>query len=266
VSQIVTPLNEQRINNRLNSAYWRVAVVQNTGSTQDDMVRLIGEGKAVSGDVLVAEFQSAGRGRMQRKFVAEPGSALLFSSFITPREGRGSWGWLPLLSSQAVFAALQSHVGETASLSLKWPNDILLNDKKIAGLLCERLVSSVGNGVLIGIGINVSMSSEQLPTPLASSLQIEGYGAIDREDLLVSVLQKMTVYLQRWSSDDQNLVSDYRQVSSTVGTRVRVEKPGGIIIQSRAVDVEKSGSLILENGEVISVGDVIHLHADEEAR
>lgn len=238
-------------------------MLEKTGSTQDDLVRLVGEGKAVSGDVVVAEYQSAGRGRLQREFVAPPGSALLFSSFITPRENKGEWGWLPLLASQAVFAALQSQIGVEYKLSLKWPNDVLLNDKKIAGLLCERTNSSASPGIVIGIGINVSMTKEQLPTPLASSLTVEGIPAINREALIVSILQNLTVYLKRWELEDQKLVQEYRDISSTLGSAVLVEMPGGVKYQSKAVDVEKSGSLILESGEVVSVGDVIHMRADE---
>ena len=259
VSPIVTPLNDVRINNRLNSAYWRVNVVQNTGSTQDDLVRSINEGSAKSGEVLIAEFQSAGRGRLQRQFIAPPGAALLFSAYVIPRSSSGSWGWLPLLASQAVHRSLESQIGAGARLSLKWPNDLLLNDLKIAGLLCERVDSAQGAGLVIGVGINVTTSKEQLPIATASSLELEGYSNLDREGLVVSILQNLTTYLKRWESADDTLVAEYLEFSSTIGKLVRVEMPTGVIHESKAVGIANTGSLILENGSVISAGDVVHL-------
>lgn len=259
VSQIVTPLNEVRINNRLNSAYWRVNVLQYTGSTQDDLVLSIRADEASSGEVLIAEFQSAGRGRLEREFVAPSGAAILLSAFVIPRAVGGSWGWLPLLASQAVHKSIQAQIDAGPRLSLKWPNDVLLNDLKIAGLLCERIESAAGPGIVIGIGINVSTTREQLPTSTASSLDLEGFSNIDREDLLVSLLQNLTTYLRRWESVDPTLIAEYLDCSSTIGRVVRVEMPTGVVHESKAVGIENSGSLILEDETVISVGDVVHL-------
>jgi BirA family biotin operon repressor/biotin-[acetyl-CoA-carboxylase] ligase len=261
VDQIFTPLDEVRINNRLNSAYWRVNVVNETGSTQDDIATRIREGIGASGDVLVAEYQSKGRGRLQREFTAPARSALLFSAFLIPRDSVGSWGWLPLLAGQAVHSAITPYLKSTANLSLKWPNDVLLNGKKISGLLCERVNSPLGAGVILGIGINVAMQKDQLPVPTATSLALEGYGEISREDLLVSILQNFTKLLKRWEVGDQSLISEYLALSSTVGNLVRIEMPAGVTREAQAIGVESSGSLILEDQSVISVGDVVHLHS-----
>lgn len=233
--------------------------MQNTGSTQDDLVRASRAGESSSGEVLITEFQSAGRGRLAREFVAPTGAAILFSAFVIPRVTGGSWSWLPLLASQAVYKSIQTQINAGPRLSLKWPNDVLLDDLKIAGLLCERVESATGPGIVIGIGINVFTTREQLPTQTASSLDLAGFSNIDREDLFVTLLQNLTKYLRRWESVDQTLLSEYVDCSSTIGRVVRVEMPNGVIHESKALGIETSGSLILEDETVISVGDVVHL-------
>jgi len=264
VSQIGNPLDESQINNALNSAYWRVKVVEETGSTQSDISENVRSGRARSGDVLVAEYQSNGRGRLDRNFIAAPRTALLFSLFyLLPQKigVDGNLGWLPLLASQAVHASLLSFAPRDSdiSLSLKWPNDVVINEKKVAGLLCERVTSEDGAGVVIGIGINVSMTSQELPVSTASSLALEGFYNLDRENLLVSILQNLTSYLKRWEFGDEALVQQYIACSSTIGRAVRAEMPAGVVHESKAVGVDKTGALILEDNTVISVGDIIHL-------
>jgi BirA family transcriptional regulator, biotin operon repressor / biotin---[acetyl-CoA-carboxylase] ligase len=267
VSPISTPLNEPLINNALNSAYWRVRIVEETGSTQTDLANEVRDGLAVSGTVLVAEHQTSGRGRLDRNFVAPPRSALLFSFFYLPHlkgEKGGQFGWLPLLASQAVHASIKSIIGTRTdiSLSLKWPNDVLLNEKKVAGLLCERVNLPDAPGVIVGIGLNVFAGQEDLPNKSSTSLSLEEIAGVDRGSLLVSILQNMTKFLLRWEDDDARLIDEYKEISATVGRRVRVEAPSGDITDSIAVGIEPSGSLVLIDGTVISVGDVVHLRSE----
>jgi BirA family biotin operon repressor/biotin-[acetyl-CoA-carboxylase] ligase len=267
VSPIGTPLNEHLINNALNSAYWRVKIVEETGSTQTDLANEVRDGLVASGSVLVAEHQTSGRGRLDRNFVAPPRSALLFSFFYLPHlkgEKSGHFGWIPLLASQAVHASIKSIIGTRTdiSLSLKWPNDVLLNEKKVAGLLCERVNLPDGPGVIVGIGLNVFASQEDLPNKSSTSLALEELGSVDRGSLLVSILQNMTKFLMRWENDDACLIDEYKEISATVGRRVRVEAPSGDITESIAVGIEPSGSLVLIDGTVISVGDIVHLRSE----
>ena len=258
------PLKEEEINESLKNGYWRVNVCKETGSTQSDLSAQIRAGLSRHGEVRAAEFQSAGRGRLDRKFATPPNSALLFSLFILPKRAEGSWGWLPLLAGEAVVTALDSILPEAArpGLSLKWPNDVLLNGKKLAGILSERIDSKSGPGVIIGIGINVHATREELGFANATSMQIEGYLEVDREGLLVSILDEIAIILERWEMADPDIVERYLARSSTVGSQVRIETPAGEIIQALAVGIKASGALVLDNGDQITVGDVVHLHLE----
>ena len=143
------PLDPSQIAATL-SHYWRVSVVDLTTSTQEDLAEKINSGDAHSGDVIVANFQSAGRGRLDRTFSAPASTALLFSLYLTPQKSRTEWGFLPLLAGISIAETLNK---VNAGISIKWPNDLLINEKKVGGI-----ISTVhGEGVIIGIGINVSM-------------------------------------------------------------------------------------------------------------
>jgi acetyl-CoA carboxylase alpha subunit len=157
----------------INSAvtqYWRVSVVDVTASTQSDLVKRVQAGKAKPGDVIAANYQSAGRGRMSRTFEAPKNSALLFSFHIKPTRTKNDWGWISLIAGVAVAQVLKDY-----KATVKWPNDILINDKKVSGLISEI----AEDGVVLGIGINVGMTAEELPVLTATSLAIEGVQGID---------------------------------------------------------------------------------------
>jgi BirA family biotin operon repressor/biotin-[acetyl-CoA-carboxylase] ligase len=258
VSHLGQPLNHNEINNALAESYWRVNVVEETGSTQTDLSQSVRAGKSHHGDVLATEFQSAGRGRLDRKFEAPPRSSLLFSFFIKPKSEDGEWGWLPLLAGQSVVSAMENVFGDQVidKLSLKWPNDVLLNGKKVAGILSER----VEGGAVIGIGLNVITPRDELGFHNATSLWIEGFLLMERELLLVEILKSFALHLSDWENNSSSLVDNYRAVSSTIGKRVRIEVPSGHSFEEDAVDVEPSGALILSDGTRVTVGDIVHLY------
>ena len=257
MSPLGLPLNQGEINNALAKSYWRVIVVEETGSTQTDLSNDARAGKAKHGDVLVTEYQSAGRGRLDRRFDAPPRSSLLFSFFIVPQSDAGEWGWLPLLAGQSVISAMKNVFGLeiTARLSLKWPNDVLLNDKKVAGILSER----VQDGVLIGIGLNVITPREDIAFQNATSLWIEGFILTERAALLIEILKSFAKCLSDWEKKEADFLAEYRVVSSTIGKRVRIETPSGHSVEENAVDVDSSGALVLSDGTRVTVGDIVHL-------
>ena len=143
---------------------------------------------------------------------------------------------------------------KSESFKCKWPNDIVSRDRKIAGLLAEKF----GAGVIVGVGINVSTLEEQLPVSHASSIFLETGTGLDRNLLLVQILKDLESALHDWESG-ADLTSDYRKLSSTLGREVRVELPGGAIVEAKARDIDSTGALHLDNGQIITVGDVIHL-------
>ena len=234
------------------SQYWRVSVVDLTASTQSDLADLVNSAVAISGEVIAADYQSAGRGRLDRTFDAPPQSALLFSFFVTPKRKRDDWSFVSFLSALAMQKVISEYLPEPATL--KWPNDILIGDRKVAGLLAQQ----VSEGVIVGIGLNVSISSDELPVPTATSLLIAGSKKIDRNLLLSEFLTSFEKIFSQWESGE-DFIEQYEKVSSTIGRDIRVEVLGRDPLLGKAVGISAQGALILDDGTKVNVGDVVHL-------
>jgi len=245
------PLNKSIIDANI-SRYWRVSVVDLTASTQSDLAALVTSSVAKSGEVIAAEFQSAGRGRLDRSFEAPPESALLFSFFLKPERARSDWSFISLLAAIAAQEVISTDIVD--KVSLKWPNDILIGDKKVAGLLAQQ----IGDGVIVGIGLNVAMGAEELPVPTATSLALAGSNNLDRNLLLSTFLNRLESIFKEWDSGS-DFLENYRQISSTLGRQVRVEVLGRDSIVGKAVAITAQGALILSDGAEVNVGDVVHL-------
>ena len=247
-SVIRASLDEGAISAQMPSNYWRVRVLSEVGSTQDELKNEL----VSNGDCVVAEFQSAGRGRLDRKFDSAPNVALLFSFYIKP--GRGSqWGWIPLIAGMSVAQTL-NEVTSSESFATKWPNDVLSSNGKVAGILCERF----GEGIIVGIGVNVSTQVDELPVETATSVFIETGIELNRNDLLAALLQNFQTLFDKWETGE-DLTPKYRALSATIGEPVRVLLPNSATIEGVAIGVSAEGELILESGDLINVGDVVHL-------
>jgi len=248
---------------------WRdVTVRAETGSTNSDLLAAARAG-APEGTVLAAEVQTAGRGRLDRRWICPPRAALSFSVLLRP-DGLppAARGWIPLLAGVAVAAGLRAQAGLDARL--KWPNDVLVGGAKISGILAEQ----AGDAIVLGTGINVSTRREELPVPHATSVVLAG-AAPDREQLLVAVLGELETWYRRWvaavavpagaggpGGDPAGLRAEYLRLSATVGQQVRVSMPGGKLITGRAQDVDATGRLVVgtASGPVtVSAGDVVHV-------
>jgi BirA family biotin operon repressor/biotin-[acetyl-CoA-carboxylase] ligase len=246
-----------------------VVVVAETGSTNEDLLAAARDGVA-TGLVLVAERQSRGRGRLGRSWVSEPGAALTFSVLLRPvAVPQAARGWLPLLAGVAVAAGIRAETG--LDVSLKWPNDVLAGSGgsgstgKLAGILAEQ----AGEAIVVGIGLNVEASPDDLPLATATSLAELGAAGTDREALLAAILRELEVWYLRWADGDSpgdavasGLRAKYLLSCGTVGKEVRVEVPGGAVVSGRACDVDSVGRLLVATGdgvEQVSAGDVIHL-------
>ena len=242
-------LNKAEID-QLITQYWRVSVVELTSTTQGDLVQLVRDGKAKVGDVIVAEFQSAGRGRLDRSFEAAKGSALLFSFYIEPTRNRDDWGWIPLIAGYSVAQTLHAFFPK-----IKWPNDILINNKKVSGLIAEV----VGDGVVVGIGVNVGMEESELPVDTATSLLLEGGVNLTRDQLLCEILEEFEQHFLQWDQGIDEVQPLYSQLSATLGQAVRVEYPGGQTHLATAESISDTGALVLDDGTHVQAADVIHL-------
>jgi BirA family biotin operon repressor/biotin-[acetyl-CoA-carboxylase] ligase len=228
-------------------------VVEVTGSTQDDIAQLVNDKKAQSGDVIATEYQSAGRGRLDRKFDAPKSSALMFSLYIEPTREKTDWSFLTLLTGLSAVFTLTA-LDPESSPTLKWPNDILIKDGKVGGIIAQ----ATGNGVIIGLGLNVGMTQDELPVAHATSLALNDFSILDRNLILASFLNIFEELLERWQ-DGEDLRHLYNERSSTIGREVRIEHPDGSYKNGKAVGVTPTGELILEDGSRVTVGDIVHL-------
>jgi BirA family biotin operon repressor/biotin-[acetyl-CoA-carboxylase] ligase len=266
----VAVLDAARLNGALAPwpGLWReVRVVEETGSTNADLLAEAQAG-AREGLVLVAEEQTAGRGRMGRRWISPPRRALTFSVLLRPAVPAGLLGWVPLLAGVAVASALEYTAGVDARL--KWPNDVLVDGAKIAGILAERW----GSAVVVGTGINVLQQRGELPVPTATSLLMaQEVGPVDdadtRERLLTAVLDEFARWYRAWldqprpgDADGCGLREEYLRRSGTVGAAVTVMLPGGQNLTGTAAGIDAAGRLEIRTpaGLVqVSAGDVVHL-------
>ncbi|MCX4737080.1 biotin--[acetyl-CoA-carboxylase] ligase [Streptomyces antibioticus] len=245
-----------------------VRVVQRTGSTNSDLAALAVKGEAAEGAVLIAEEQTAGRGRLDRRWTAPPRSGLFFSVLLRPAEVPvARWGWLTLLTGVAVASGLARAAG--VDTALKWPNDLLVTvggeERKAGGILAERAGE---DGVVVGVGINVSLRADELPVPQAGSLALAGAAGTDRDPLLRAVLRSLEEWYGRWREAGGDpavggLQEAYAAGCATLGRSVRAELPGGRALVGEAVAVDGDGRLVIATAdgvrEPVGAGDVVHL-------
>lgn len=251
VEMLREALDESAMNATLRGSYWRVSVFQSVTSTQIELIR---KENLQHGDVFVTEYQSAGRGRLDRTFEATKSSALLFSLYLEPKRNKLEWSAIPLLAGLSLVNALKN-LDEKVITNLKWPNDLLIGDKKLAGILVEARA----DGVIVGIGLNVEMAKSELPVPTATSLTLESFTELNRNVVLPEILKSLALTIGLWESGSSIAFEQYRQVSSTLGKEVEVHLPSGEILKSRAMGINEMGELRLASGARVNVGDVIHL-------
>ncbi len=238
----------------------QVEVVDEAGSTNAlvaDRARTGGP----EGLVVLAEHQTAGRGRLDRTWDTPPRSALTFSVLLRPTVPPAMWPWLPLLTGYEVSKALRA-AGFDATV--KWPNDVLLGDRKVAGILVERIETADGAAAVVGIGLNVGMTADELPVPEATSLALEG-GAPDRTELLGLLLDTLWEGYVAWQEGGdaatEHLAASYAAACSTIGRAVRVELPSGEALTGTADGIDAAGRLVVD-GTAVSAGDVVHVRLD----
>jgi BirA family biotin operon repressor/biotin-[acetyl-CoA-carboxylase] ligase len=262
---------------------WRqVRVVAETGSTNADLLAQAVAGGG-AGTVLVAEAQTAGKGRLGRSWSSAPGASLTFSVLLRPAGVPATrLGWLPLLAGVAVTAAIREVTAVEARL--KWPNDVLASGRKLAGILAE----SREQAVVVGMGINVSQRQADLPLPTATSVlleqaQLAGRAGPGREQLLTAILNQFAHWYTAWAEpagppgaeppgagpaggagdpDACGLRAEYLRQCATLGQQVRVLLPGGRELTGQATDVDRLGRLVVRTAAglaEVSAGDVVHL-------
>lgn len=235
----------------------RVEIVQETPSTNALVAQRARAGEA-EGLVVVAEHQTSGRGRLDRAWQTPPGAGLTFSLLLRPDLPVATWTWIPLLTGYALHAALADRIPE---VMLKWPNDVLVGEHKISGILVERVETDAGPAAVIGIGLNVNQTADELPVETATSLRVELGETFDRGDLLVQVLGSVRALLPLLQQPEV-LRAAYVDVCSTVGRTVDVHLPGGDVVRGEVLDLDPHGALVLSTGDgtfTAHAGDVVHV-------
>lgn len=213
--------------------------------------------------VLITDDQRAGRGRLDRTWSAPPGAALAISVLVRiPSVPLSRRGWVPLLAGVAMTEAIRAQV--RSDVTLKWPNDVLIDGAKVCGILAE-VVPADPDAVVIGSGVNTRMTAEQLPVPTATSLALAG-AEPDEDALLAGYLGALDGMLTALGAPGAAAAADARErvraECSTLGRDVRVLLPGDRVLDGVAVDLDPSGRLVVRRGSesiAVAAGDVIHV-------
>jgi BirA family biotin operon repressor/biotin-[acetyl-CoA-carboxylase] ligase len=231
---------------------WRVQRYRELDSTNAHLMAAA-RGGAEDGLVVVAEHQTAGRGRLDRRWEAPPGSSLLVSVLLR-HPGSADSSLVVMAAGLALTEAVETVAGVTPGL--KWPNDLVVADRKLAGLLAE----SSGDALVVGVGCNVNW--ETFPPELAAAAtacNLETGSAVDGDALLDAYLDAFALNLDALDA----VLETYRAQLTTLGRRVRVEQLSGAMTVGTAVDVNARGALVVRDDagaeHRFTVGDVVHL-------
>jgi BirA family biotin operon repressor/biotin-[acetyl-CoA-carboxylase] ligase len=236
----------------------RFEYVESTGSTNTDLVA-----QATASpmeyphlSVLVAGSQTAGRGRTGRAWVSPSGKSLSISVLVRPSWTPEPLGWLPLVAGVSMRAAIAEVLPEKV-VTLKWPNDVQVGGLKISGILAELLPGL--SGVVIGAGLNLTLSKAELPIEAATSLLLEG-AEVTADDILSRYLN----HLKKLTETFDGVPDLVRAACSTIGLPVKAILPSDEEVHGTAVGIDETGRLLIQVGSseqlfAVSAGDVTHL-------
>jgi BirA family biotin operon repressor/biotin-[acetyl-CoA-carboxylase] ligase len=255
------PLSADRLRRALESGpVWReIRLVGTTESTNADVATAARAG-APEGLVVVAEQQTAGRGRLDRSWESPARAGALVSALLRPRIDPARWPLLALLTGLAAVEAVIA-VGQIDA-ALKWPNDVMADGRKLGGILVER----VDDAVVVGAGINVSTRRDELLVETATSLALVG-GVTDREILVKELLRALARRYVAWRDTEgaaSSVLPAYRERCETIGQQVELQQPGGATVRGHAVGVDDDGRLLVREADTGAerawlVGDVTHV-------
>ena len=251
----------------------RLEILSETPSTNDVLVSSAADTDAWPDfSVVVTDNQTAGRGRLGRVWVSPPGTTLAVSVLVRADASLriDALGWLPLAAGLAMTRAVHACLPAADDVWLKWPNDVLVGGRKISGVLSELVVGAVPS-VVVGAGVNLSMTEDQLPVPTATSLALAGVQHPDADAVLETYLREFRDLLQAFreaggDAQASGLQKSVTEACGTIGARVSVELPGGNTLAGIARGIDASGRILVQadgSGDLtpISAGDVTHLRA-----
>ena len=266
----------------------RFEYLEEAGSTNDVLVTAASGPDAPAWpnlSVVVTDSQTSGRGRLGRIWLAPSGKSLAISVLLRPRLASGAlptdrFGWFPLLAGAAMTRAVRAVVEAAAGpaepgeedaprheVTLKWPNDVLIDGYKVSGILSELLPDL--DGLCIGAGLNLALDEHDLPTLTSTSLLLVTGRSPDPDAVLAAYLTELRDLVDGFLAHDADPVRSglheaVTALCGTLGSPVRVELPGGHDLVGTAIALDADGRLIVEDqatGEhtAVAAGDVTHL-------
>lgn len=257
------------LESRINETGWLKAhIYEQVTSTNDVVIENLSGVVSGRGIVAIANEQTQGRGRLDRKWSAPAGSGIAMSIGIKVQDFPSQLSAIPLMCGLAVIRTLEKF---SISAALKWPNDVVFTTtnsnyreqinyelRKVGGIL----VQLIQDHLVIGIGLNVDLKYEDLPVEHATSLYLEGY-EIDRHELISKLLEEINFF----RNENFNWLEDYKNFCVTIGKNISVKGVSGETIMGQAVDVLSTGALVIKNLEnlyQITIGDVEHLDVNRD--
>ncbi len=241
-----------------------IAVVESTGSTNADLLAHSADAETWPHlSILLTDDQRSGRGRLDRSWQAPAGASLALSVLLrTQMVPEPARSWVPLIAGLAMTESIAAQLG--TEVRAKWPNDVLIGDKKICGILAE--MSPDGQAIVVGSGVNTAMTQDQAPVETATSFAMQGKPA--HLDLLVShYIGRIAAELQELREHNGDAIASglrerFVAVCSTIGKVVTIHLPAGGRYTGDATGVDDDGRLqVVADGELrtVSAGDVVHV-------
>lgn len=243
------------------SSYFRA--VASTGSTNTDLIAQAADLPDFA--VLTAGEQLSGRGRSGRNWEAPAGSSMMASVLLRPSSVPPTqFSWLPLIAGLSLANAVSSFGGSNRAM-VKWPNDVLIGEQKIAGVLSEALPDV--SGVVIGTGLNVNQTREQLPVETATSLALVGISVPSLDAILAEYLRQLRKNYNEYIAcggelAGTELLQSIKNACTTIGRKVRAIMPGDKELVGEAIDIDDLGRIVIAHDgkhTPVSVGDIVHL-------
>ena len=255
----------------------RLLWLDEVGSTNTHLVAAVNSSDGAEWpdfSVVATDNQVAGKGRLGRDWSAPAGASLAVSVLLRPETPAGrplppeSLSWMGLLAGLAMARACNSVLPEGRKATIKWPNDVLIGEKKVCGVLSELVVTPQGLALVVGTGVNIALAEADLPVPTATSLVLEG-AQTTLDAVLAAYLTEFSRITKVFTSAAGNvrssgLLEQVTELCNTIGKSVRVELPSGESPVGTAIGLSENGSLIVEMSNcaeplVVSAGDVTHL-------
>ncbi|MDR0433142.1 MAG: biotin--[acetyl-CoA-carboxylase] ligase [Bifidobacteriaceae bacterium] len=271
-------LDAERLRNALvdQGPYADVQIAEQVGSTNAAMLAAADESPGPAHlSALLAEHQTAGRGRLDRQWLDQPGTSILASVMLRPDPAAPLVAsWLPLVAGLAVCRALQPAI--PLPVNLVWPNDVVVElpphppadsvpgwgrQRKLAGILAQtgQANSQATRGIVLGVGVNVTQQAGELPVDWAASVRTAGGDWHDRTGLAVAVLTELARHYAAWQAGDEELAAAVQARCVSIGQDVTVTLPGGKTLTGRASGLDGTGALVLNRPDgrhTITAGDV----------